>query len=177
MKFVTSAPYHPATNGQAERMVYELKQSVTREKTGSLSLRIARFLYKQHNLVCSSTEKTPAFLMFNRELTTNISRLLPHPESSHKERATEKTPPSRVFYEGQAVYVLNFKGTPKWIQGKLTERLGGRSWLVETGTGSTRRHVDQIRRRFTTSTPSAECSCSCFALSPGSPYREIVIPR
>lgn len=72
-----SAPYHPAANGQAERMVSELKQSLAKDKKGLLSVRVAKFFYKQHMTVSISTGKTPLFMMFGRELTTNISRLKP----------------------------------------------------------------------------------------------------
>lgn len=93
---VTSAPYHPATNGQAERMVYELKQGLARDKKGLLSLRVARLLYEQHTTVSTSTGKTPAFMMFGRELATNLSRLMPpQNENDNRKKRCLHPKPSR----------------------------------------------------------------------------------
>lgn len=153
---VTSAPYHPATNGQAERMVFELKQALQKDKVGSLLVRLARFLYKQHTTVTSSTGKTPALLMFGRELASNISRVTPEPETCNKgesEEGREVTTPSRRFVEGQPVFAINFRGKPRWLEGTLLKQLGLRSWLLQTPFGEIRRHVDHIRRRLSGVTP------------------------
>lgn len=158
IKAVTSAPYHPATNGQAERMVYELKQALQRDKVGSLLVRLARFLYRQHSTVTTSTGKTPARLMFGRELASNISRVTPEPETSNEEKVgegTEQTTSSRRFVKGQPVFALNFRGKPKWIEGILLKQLGLRSWLLQTTLGEIRRHVDHIRRRSSGATSHA----------------------
>lgn len=88
IRHVTSAPYHPATNGQAERMVYETKKALSKDKTGSLPCRLARFLLKQHTTISLTTGKTPAVLMFGRELSTAITRLQPQ-----RERDEEATQP------------------------------------------------------------------------------------
>lgn len=150
---VTSAPYHPATNGQAERFVYELKQGLARDKKGLLSLRVARLLYKQHTTVSTSTGKTPAFMMFGRELATNLSRLMPSPERERQPQ--EKMPASKAFKEGEPVVVVNFRGTPRWIDGTLVKKIGYRSWLIETAWGRIRRHLNHIRRRSSSSTSPA----------------------
>lgn len=57
---VTSAPYHPATNGQAERMVQQLKQALAKREREEVKCFLPRFLYKQHTTVHTATGKTPA---------------------------------------------------------------------------------------------------------------------
>lgn len=141
---ITSAPYHPATNGQAERMVYELKLALAREKSTDINLRLARFLFKQHSTVSSSTGKSPAQLMLGREFRTNLQLLVPtrpklHP--AHSETLKKDWQPQ------QQVFARNFGNGPRWIPGVLLERKGLRSWLVQTDTGPVRRHLNHLRVR------------------------------
>ena len=45
IKHVTSSPYHPSTNGLAERGVQTLKLGIKRTKGGSLQEKLSRFLF------------------------------------------------------------------------------------------------------------------------------------
>lgn len=106
MLAVTSAPYHPATNSQAERIVSELKQSLPKDK-GLLSLRAEGFLQKQHTTVSTWAGKGAAFMIFDSELTTNISRLRPS-TYGYEERPEGTTSASEVF-TGQMIVVVNLR--------------------------------------------------------------------
>ncbi|KAL1445999.1 hypothetical protein MTO96_028956 [Rhipicephalus appendiculatus] len=55
----TSPAYHPATNGQAERYVAELKRALLRDADKSIQCRIAIFLYRQHTTIHTATGMTP----------------------------------------------------------------------------------------------------------------------
>lgn len=148
IRHVTSAPYHPATNGQAERMVYETKQAVSKDKTGCLSCRIARFLFKQHTTISCATRQTPAMLMLGRELSTAITRLQPQARGRDEDTpGTTKSP--RNLSVNREVFVKNFTGKPSWIQGTIIRRLGSRSWIIRTDQGTVRRHEDHIRNPVT----------------------------
>ncbi|XP_064464373.1 uncharacterized protein LOC135375630 [Ornithodoros turicata] len=81
----TSAPFYPSTNGQAEMMVGETKRALTKLTDGSIECRLARFLFKQHTTVSTSTGKTPAELLFGRRLTTPLDWMHPENDSSSHE--------------------------------------------------------------------------------------------
>ena len=57
IKHLKSAPYHPASNGLAERAVQIFKRGMKKMKAGSLTDRIARVLFLQGN-----TGSFPKFL-------------------------------------------------------------------------------------------------------------------
>lgn len=97
---VTSALYHTATNGQAERMTSELK-TFRERRAGPLIIESDKVsVYKQHATVSTSTGKTPAIRMFGKKLTTNISRLRPSTDDD-EERPEGTLSASSVLTEGQ----------------------------------------------------------------------------
>ena len=77
IKHLTGAPYHPATNGAAERMVQSFKQSLKKSK---LPLRPAlqEFLM-QYRRTPLNTGFSPSQLLNGRQLRTKIDALLPSP--------------------------------------------------------------------------------------------------
>lgn len=79
IRHTTSAPYHPRTNGLAERLVQTLKQSLRASKVDQTSLnkRLANFLLTYRNTPHTTTGETPAKLFMGRELCTRLTRLKP----------------------------------------------------------------------------------------------------
>ena len=78
-----TAPYHPSTNGEAERFVQTFKTSMQKHN-GALQKNLCQFLlhYRSH----TTTGKTPAEIIFGRNIKTRMDLL--HPQS--KERKQEK---------------------------------------------------------------------------------------
>ncbi|XP_029141795.1 uncharacterized protein K02A2.6-like [Protobothrops mucrosquamatus] len=62
----TSAPFHPASNGQAERMVRTTKDALKRLTHGSWHHRLVDFLLCQRTTPCTATGKSPAELCWGR---------------------------------------------------------------------------------------------------------------
>ena len=98
------APYHPETNGLAERLVL-LKKSLKgmEGEPGHLMTKINRFLLGYRNTRHSATDQTPAILLNNRPLRSRLDLLL-----QSKEIGDRKSNPPK-FQIGQKVLSRDFR--------------------------------------------------------------------
>ena len=72
IKHIRSASYHPATNGEEEHFVQTFKHAIKAAKcdSGTLKIKLARFLLMYRNTPNSTTGRSPAELLFHRTLRT-----------------------------------------------------------------------------------------------------------
>ena len=150
VKHVYSAPYHPASNGQAERMVRTFKEALATMKQGDLQVKLDRLLYKYRIMPHSTTGKTPAELMFNREIRTPFHLLQPGSMSTQSAPLTQnqEKPKTREFQEKESVWARNFGVGEKWIPGVIKKRLGNVTYEVNfEGKSASNRHIDHLRKR------------------------------
>ena len=79
IKHTFSAPYHPATNGQAERFVQTFKQAMKAAKgdLGAVKLHIAKFLLAYRNATHATTGESPAMLLLGRGPVSTQSAQIP----------------------------------------------------------------------------------------------------
>ena len=79
IKHVKSAPYSPASNGLAERLVQSFKQSLDKQKGNGHTLQhcIDSFLFSYRNTPSSTTGKTPSELFLRRNVRTRLSQVTP----------------------------------------------------------------------------------------------------
>ena len=154
IKHVTSAPYHPSTNGLAERGVQTLKQGIRRTKGSSIQEKVSKFLFNYRITPHSTTGIAPSELLMNRRLRSWLDLL--HPEISRKVEAKQKAGPNktvRQFSENDNVFVRNFSGKPSWVPGTILKVTGPLSYVIKLQDGKTvRRHVDHVRSREIPST-------------------------
>ncbi|KAI5611825.1 hypothetical protein C0J50_11790, partial [Silurus asotus] len=69
VQHITSSPYHPATNGFAERFVQTMKHALKVSiGQGTFHQRLHSFLLFYRSTPHATTKVSPAFLLFNREL-------------------------------------------------------------------------------------------------------------
>nr|XP_028572340.1 uncharacterized protein K02A2.6-like [Podarcis muralis] len=87
---VTSTPFHPSSNGQAECMVRTAKESIACLMEGNWSARIARMLFLQHETPCTATGKSPAELLLGRRLVTVLDYVHPDKMPNRNSRATPR---------------------------------------------------------------------------------------
>ena len=77
IRHVTSAPYHPSSNGLVERAVQIFKQGMKKQDKGSIETKLARFLLSYRTTPQTTTGETPAQLRWSRALRTQIDLLKP----------------------------------------------------------------------------------------------------
>lgn len=147
IRHIRSAPFHPATNGQAERMVRTTKDTLRRMTQGDWEYRLATFLLAQHSTPSSTTGRSPAELLMGRRLAIRLDRL--HPDRAQDEVVVGEGRNPRTFEAQDPVYAKNFGAGPAWVPATVTRVTGPVSYEVLTDGGQCwRRHCDQIRRRF-----------------------------
>ena len=151
----TPPPYHPASNGLAERAVKTFKAGV-KKLTGNIHTRIARFLFNYRISPQSTTGVSPAELLMGRRLRSALDLLKPdlekqvtHQQAQQKQSHDVKTR-DRNFEEGEEVYAQNFGSGEKWVPAKVVKVLGPRSCEVELWEDKRvwRRHIENLRHRY-----------------------------
>ena len=154
IKHYTSAPYKPASNGQAERAVQIIKNGLSRVKEGSIQSHLARVLLNYRTRPHQTTSGSPAKLLVGRELTTRLS--LVHPgitvqvenNKYQQKRNHDQTSVYRNFQINDPVYVLNSGCGTKWLSGIVINNIGEMMFLVKLCDGRCMcKHVDQLRLR------------------------------
>ncbi|UYV68431.1 K02A2.6-like [Cordylochernes scorpioides] len=142
---ITSAPYHPQTNGQAERVVQTLKQLIRKNGWENISVTLPRALFAMRTTPHGKSGLTPAELLMGRRLTTRMNRLHPK-ESEDSENGKEHF--QNRFKSQENVYARKYNGKGKWEPGKIKTVLGPRNYEVIMENGVTaKRHQDQLMRR------------------------------
>ena len=154
VKHTRSSPYHPSTNGLAERFVQSMKQSLKASaKSGrSLSQRLYDFLLTYRTSPHSTTRVSPCSLFLKREIRTRFDLLKPNQEARVLEKQSQQKADhdshaqGRQFFPSQTVMAKNLRPGPNWIPAVVVERLGPLSYLVETEDRELwRRHVDLLK--------------------------------
>ncbi|EFO94687.1 hypothetical protein CRE_08564 [Caenorhabditis remanei] len=156
-----SPPYHPQSNGQAERFVDTLKRALGKlkgEETDDTALNIFLQNYRSTPCDASPNHVTPAENFIGRRIKTFLNQLLPSsaPVSSdhnHKMEAQfnrHHGSRTKKFAPHDKVYVKSFRNlnATTWIPGIIICRLGKTLYSVRVNGNTTwKRHANQLRRR------------------------------
>jgi hypothetical protein len=150
VRHITSAPYHPATNGLAERAVQTVKSGIKKVTGASLEERIDKFLFHYRITPQTTTGVAPCELLNKRLLRSRLDLLRPsmHAKLCRKqEEQVEGNKTARKFQEGDSVIVRNYSQGLKWVAGSVVSVDGERSYTVKLTNGAlVKRHVDQMRK-------------------------------
>eukprot|EP00079_Xenopus_tropicalis_P035744 XP_017949515.1 PREDICTED: uncharacterized protein K02A2.6-like [Xenopus tropicalis] len=157
IKHTTSNPYHPATNGLAERFVQTMKQSLRSmiNDSGSLQHKLARFLLSYRNAIHATTSCTPAMLFMGRNLRSRLDLLKPdlsrHVRNHQFNVREGERRTLRQLSVGQTVLARNYRGPNKWLPAIVTAQRGPCSYTVRVADNLYwRRHIDQLRNTAVT---------------------------
>ena len=154
IKHIRSSPYHPATNGAAERLVQTMEKAMkaSRQDGSTLERAMAAFLLRYRSTPHSTTGVTPSSLFIGRELRTRLDLLSPDVGGRVRDRqATQKAYHDkhsrlRELRVGQSVWARNFRDGPTWVPATIADQVGPLSYLVQLSDGGLwRRHIDHLR--------------------------------
>lgn len=155
IRHITSAPYHPASNGLAERAVQTFKSALQKASDGDLETQLSRFLFKYRNTPHTTTGTTPAELLMGWTPRTHLSLIYPNlaskvqrQQEKHKAEHDKHAKEREINIE-DPVFVRDFTAqTLKWIPGVVLEEKGPLLFFVQLPDGRiVRRHIDHIRTR------------------------------
>ena len=156
------APYHPATNGAAERLVQTFKQAL--KKSDQPPRQALQEFLIHYRRTPTSNGFSPSEMLNGTQIRTKIDTLLPSPahiaqgkqakEATKSQQKEDVAPVTPSFKLGDTVYALYFgprrDREPRWAPAVIIKRHGTRSYNVKViPNGPTwRRHLEQLHRRY-----------------------------
>ena len=147
IKHIFSPPYHPSTNGEAERFVRTFKRNMKLKKgmQTSWNHKICDFLLSYRTTPHSTTHRTPAEMNAGRNLRTKLSAVHPNiADRIQKQSSSEKV--ARQIEIGEPVLARDYRRQKEtWIAGVVSKKLGPCTYSVLVGDLVWKRHIDQLR--------------------------------
>ncbi|XP_062557492.1 uncharacterized protein K02A2.6-like [Armigeres subalbatus] len=143
------APYHPATNGQAERYVQTFKDKIKALKCSRSDVQkeLQQILMAYRRTVHPATGKSPSMMVFGRQIKSRIDLMIPGQQNlCNDSRWGDK--PIRSFSVNDRIAARDFTShTEKWRFGVVVERVGKLHYMVQLDDGRMwKRHIDQLRQ-------------------------------
>ena len=179
---LTGAPYHPATNGAAERLIQSFKQALRKSSLPPKEA-LQEFLM-QYRRIPFASGLSPSELLNGRRIRTKIDTLVPSiphllqgrqsKQASKRSNAEDSEVVSKVEHHyslGDPCYALYFgprrDRDPRWVPAIVTKVHGTRSVNVRViPRGPTwRRHLDQLRPRYGSDQDDDPCEIPTSVLS------------
>ena len=179
---LTGAPYHPATNGAAERLIQSFKQALRKSSLPPKEA-LQEFLM-QYRRIPFASGLSPSELLNGRRIRTKIDTLVPSiphllqgrqsRQASKHSNAEDSEVVSKVEHHyslGDPCYALYFgprrDRDPRWVPAIVTKVHGTRSVNVRViPRGPTwRRHFDQLRPRYGSDQDDDPCEIPTSVLS------------
>ena len=132
-----------------------MKDGLKKFVSGSLEMKLARFLFKYRLTPQTVMGVSLDKLMFGKWLRSQLDLLQPDLQAKVQSRQEQQKfdhdhhTKSREFKCGDLVHVRNFSQGPMWIPGVVIQVRGPVSYMVELlNDEQNRRHVDYLRPRM-----------------------------
>lgn len=137
-RHVRTAPYHPSSNGLAERFVQTLKGALRKSSRPTSPSELADFLLSYRNTPQATTAEAPSILLLGRRLRARLDLIRPSVEERVARKQFQDTSRRRhratTFSEGDFVRVRNFRRGPRWFSATVLARTGPVSYRVSVVT-------------------------------------------
>ena len=148
---LSGAPYHPTTNGAAERLIQTFKQALRKSELPPRKA-LNQFLMQFRRMPNSSSGYSPSELLNSRQLRTKIDLFWPVPAQIMQERqqSTLKNGRERNNFRPQDKVFATLYGSDgkeRFVPGIVINKQGNYSFEVKTETGICKRHIDQLLPR------------------------------
>ena len=133
----TGAPYHPATNGIAERLVQSFKKAMKADKSARTPQhKLDKFLFAYRCAPHDTTEQSPAELVFGRNLRTKLGLIKPDVRRTvEKHQLQNEDRPFRESQPGEPVMARNYRTGPTWVAGEIEDQTDPVSCTVRVQEG------------------------------------------
>lgn len=150
IRHIRTAPYHPSSNGQAERFVQTIKSHLKKMPSTNINRHLANILLRLRTTPNPASGESPAEILMGRKLRTIFDQIHPgnhkFSENSVGNEKLESTKRSRCFNTGDYVWFRNFGKGEKWLPG-MVRTAGARNYEIEVNGEMQPRHIDQLRSR------------------------------
>lgn len=159
IEHIRTSPYHPMSNGQAERFVDTFKRAMKKlEGEGNLKEILQIFLMSYRstpNKNCKQNE-SPAEMLLGRKIRTTLDLLKPtkiifsDPNVQMEDQFNRKHGSKhREFVIGEKVFVqVHSSNTWHWEEGEILDKIGIVNYVVRTKYKQIRAHTNQIKKRY-----------------------------
>lgn len=179
IEHIRTAPYHPQSNGQAEKFVDLLKTGLRKAK-GNADEKLREFLSAYRSTPSYSLGmKSPAELFFGRGMRTQLDLLMPPAPQVRNEKMelqfnTHHGAKPKEFAVGDKIFYQLHSGNASWNWEPATviAKLGGVNYNIATESGRTiKAHANQLKQRYQTIEAD-----TCIEDDDEDPNKENVIP-
>lgn len=146
IKNIYTPPFHPRSNGPAERAVRTFKEYLRKVQNSKdkIERKVLDFLWAHRINVNSATQVAPASLMFGRKIRTRLDMMREEIQETNENK----------FKIREEVFARDYRGRAMWKRGLVTQKLGRSMYEIQIAPETIwRRHENQLRKNWTEENP------------------------
>ncbi|KAM7297476.1 hypothetical protein ISCGN_022627 [Ixodes scapularis] len=137
-----TAPFHPQSNGLAERAVRTVKDGIKKMRGENLETNLVRMLFN-YRITPQASGRSPSEVLLGYQIRSRIDTCFPSVA-----RDARNDHPGWNFAPGDPVYFRNYGDGDNWTPGQVKSTSGSRMLTVSMPSKVVHRHADQVRRRI-----------------------------